>query len=957
MSMDCIIKLSSNERFMNVPLVCYALCREVVLFKLNNLGSVLCTDYLGGSTILLYSLVYCVYLLSLLHIDRVHAMVTELRSQASRQPTISDFRMQDQLRKLLGPRRASGMKNVNILLQASIEKGLLPAVTSLLKRCTMTRLNKPDSTGMSLLHYAAVNGRGDVISALALSGCNVSQPVCDGSLKPTETLPIHLAAQSGGLNAVCCLQHYGADLSATDTLGWAPIHYAAFHNYQTIVDYLVSVDKSYLDLVTSDKTQATPLLLAARNGCFDTFTRLIDLGATVRVTDSSNCTAVHIAILQHHINIIQYLIDIRCDDIDCIIWDVFVEMLSPDSSSHAEAAGKCLDAITRKSPYLYNKVLKYNVVNLLVQLTKKEEPLQLVSVQVLANLSNIKEIKSSLLKTDVVPSIVRLLSSSNDRIQACACIVLSDLGSNSETRDSIAKAGAFPQLVKLLQSEHDDVQVYACACIGILATDNPSNQNLVSESNGIPILVSLLQAKQSCIQGCAAHALRFVIEGNRSNQLATLSENATPLLVSLLRAKEPSVNKAAARAIEALADNCSQVQYELLNHKTCINLLKRLLKMRDPSVKVCGGCALWAIAGDLISNKRFIASHIGLVLLVDMLTVNHEKLNYVCSEALGALASELGDNQSQIAHVGGVKPLLDVLSVPTTQRVYLSVIRTLAALSMKPALVPNPEMQKSIVNARGISTLASIISAQQQVAEIVRVEAACALAKLVLNNPESDNLLAKQKGFSYLTIFKFFTSSDRIVRLLAGYCLSVMAFKNPSKEDVIKTHGTLNIANFTSFLESKDEFFQVHAAFQVVILSKLLTGVRAVDIAVMGIRLLVRLLDSDIESTKVQSAEFIASLAHSRGGIPDTLVMAGVLEGLMNNLATGNGPVIESCSVAIGYFTFNPTAFRLITGMFRDSPELFFTFKKHVGTIVVSPKFLTNWSYVENTGLPALRWV
>ena len=880
-------------------------------------------------------------------------MVAELRSQTSRQPAVSDFRTQDQLKKLLGPRRVSAMKNVNFLLQASIEKGLLPAVISLLKRCTMTRLNKPDDTGMSLLHYAALNGRGDVISALVLSGCNVNQPVCDESLQPTETLPIHLAVQSGGLNAVCCLQHYGADLSATDTLGWAPIHYAAFHNYQTIVDHLVSVDKSYLDLVTSDKAQATPLLLAAQNGCFDTFTRLIDLGVTVRVTDSSNCTAVHIAILQHHINIIQYLIDIRCDDVDCIIWDVFVEMLSPDSPSHAKAAGKCLDAITRKNLHLHSQVLKHNVVNLLVQLTKKEEPLQLVSVQVLANLSNIGEIKSALLKTDAVPNIVRLLSSSNDRIQACACIVLSDLGSNSQ--DLIAKAGAIPHLIKLLQSEQDDVQIYACACIGILASNKPANQKLVSESNGIPILVSQLQAKLSCSQGCAAHTLRFVIEGNRSNQLATLSENTIPLLVSLLRAKESSVNKAAATAIEALAENCSEVQYELLNHKACINLLKRLLKMRDPSVKVCGGCALWAIAGDLISNKRFIASQIGLVLLVDMLTVNHEKLYYVCSEALGALASELGDNQSKISRVGGIKPLLDVLSAPTSQRVYLSVIRTLAALCVKPALVPNSEMQKSIVKSRGVAILASIISAQQRIDEIVRVEAACALAKLIFRNPEGDSVLAKHKGFSYLDIFKFFTSSDRLVRLLAGYCISVMAFKNPSKEEVIKTHGSLNISNFTDFLESKDELFQVHAAFQVVLLSKLLTGVCAVDIAVMGIRLLVSLLDSDIESTKIQSAEFIASLAHSTGGIPDTLVLAGVLEGLMNNLATGNGPVVESCSVAIGYFTFNSTAFRLITGMFRDCPELFYTFKQHIGTIVVSPKFLTNWSYVEKIGLPALR--
>lgn len=324
-----------------------------------------------------------------------------------------------------------------------------------------------------------------------------------------------------------------------------------------------------------------------------------------------------------------------------------------------------------------------------------------------------------------------------------------------------------------------------------------------------------------------------------------------------------------------------------------------------------------------------------------------------CSEALGSLASELGDNQDRVVTVGGVKPLVEVLTMPTSQRVCLSVIHTLAAMTMKPALVPNPKIQKSIATSRGIVTLASIVASHGS--EIVCVEAASTLAKLVLNNPENDVYLAKHTNFSYRTLFKFFASADPIVRLMAGYCLSIMAFNNSAKLEMMKAHGKLNIASFSFFLQSENEFFQVHAAFQIVVLSKLLSGIRDVEAAVQGIKLLVKLCSSDTEQTKVLSAEFLGSLAHSAGGIPNTIVMAGGLDPLIQNLKSGNGPVIESSCVALGYLTFNHMAARLMVGTFRDDPELYQTFRDYFSTVTVSKKFLENWESVERAGLPTLR--
>lgn len=883
----------------------------------------------------------------------LHAMITELGNQCSRLPVITDSRAQDLLRKPCGPRQAAKMKTVNALLQASIEKGVLPAVVTLLKRCTQTRLNKVDESGKALIHHAAVHCRADALSALILAGSNVNLPCHSADQLSTATLPIHLAAQSGGLEAVCCLLRFGAELTTTDNDGWAPVHHAAFHNYQAIVLHFASADPNCIDLQTTDKGRSTPLLLASRNSGYDTVMCLVKLGANLKATDSSNRNVVHIAAQQHHINILKYLIDLAHPSLD--VWGELSAMLAANTGmGYPEAAARCMDPLTRWQPSHYGHLLKHSAVGSLVALLKgKDEKIQHLSMQVLANISNIEGIKVALVRADAIPPLVKLLTSTNDRIQANTCIILSDLGVIADNQVAVAKVGAIPHLVKLLGSENDDVQLYSCACLGILAYDHPENQASVSEASGLSPLIQLLSSDLSCIQACAASTLEAVLEGNRPNQLSALSLNAISFLVALLRSKKVSVHSNAARAIEALAENCEESQRELLGNSTCISLLKRLLRMRNPEIKVCGGCALWAIAGSLTSNQRLIATYMGLELLVDMLTVHNEKLDFVCSEALGSLATELGDNQDRIATVGGLKPLVDILTMPTSQRVCLSVIHTLSAVTMKPALVPNPDLQKAIANARGIVVLASIVSSQA--AEIIRVEAACTLAKLVLNNPDNDMYLTKHTDFSYRSIFKFFTSSTPIVRLLAGYCLAIMAFNNSVKLEQMRAYGSLNIANFTPFLCSVDEFQQAHAAFQVVVLAKLLSGIRDVEAMVRGIRLLVELCSSEAEQTKVLSAEFLASLAHSSGGIPNTIIMAGALDPLLENLRSGNGPAIESACVALGYLTFNPMASRLILGTFRDDPELYDIFKGNYSMVVMSKKFLEDWSNAEKAGLPALR--
>lgn len=446
----------------------------------------------------------------------------------------------------------------------------------------------------------------------------------------------------------------------------------------------------------------------------------------------------------------------------------------------------------------------------------------------------------------------------------------------------------------------------------------------------------------------------MLVDNTTESQLTALADGIVDPIVSLLRSKATSVHTNAAKVIDSLANGCPEAQ-NILKDETCLTLLRRLLKARTSEVKVCGASALWSIAGSHIKSRRLVANFIGIDTVVDLMTTRDDKLYYVCSEALGTLATELGSNQNRISDLGGVVPLVDILLCQTSEKVYISILETLELLIVKPGLVPNHTLQKAVADNRGLTTLAGLVVSPMS--EVLRVKAACTLAKVILNNPENEVKLSQLSKFTHLSLIKLLGSSDINIRLLAGYALSIYVFNNPMKLELVQAHGSLNIANFTSLLSSQDETHRAHGAFQLVILSKLLVGIDSAEGSIHGIKLLVQLAASQNEKTQFHCCDFLASLARCDKGIPITTVMAGAVTPLLNMLLSQNPPLEEAASIALGYFTYQPLASRLIRSRFRSEPELYEFFRKYLKNIMVSRLFMSEWMYLEKVGLPSLRYM
>lgn len=97
----------------------------------------------------------------------------------------------------------------------------------------------------------------------------------------------HFAAAKGELEVLQLLHSKGVDMDAEDVLGRTPIHYAALHDHESIVSFLV-LKSAWLD--ACDGTDCTALHLAARGGAAAAARRLVKLGAKINLRNQWDLT-------------------------------------------------------------------------------------------------------------------------------------------------------------------------------------------------------------------------------------------------------------------------------------------------------------------------------------------------------------------------------------------------------------------------------------------------------------------------------------------------------------------------------------------------------------------------------------------------------------------------------------------------------------------------------------------
>lgn len=118
--------------------------------------------------------------------------------------------------------------------------GILPRIVELVEPPTGSNnapanVNKLDREGVSLLHWAAINNKFDVVKYLISKGAEVDR--VGGN---QQASPMHWAIREYHLEMVGLLMYYGADPHVTDMFGMTCLHVAAQMGATSILLYLLA---------------------------------------------------------------------------------------------------------------------------------------------------------------------------------------------------------------------------------------------------------------------------------------------------------------------------------------------------------------------------------------------------------------------------------------------------------------------------------------------------------------------------------------------------------------------------------------------------------------------------------------------------------------------------------------------------------------------------------------------
>ncbi|XP_070568248.1 palmitoyltransferase ZDHHC17-like isoform X1 [Ptychodera flava] len=168
-------------------------------------------------------------------------------------------------------------------------------------------VRQPDHENVTLLHWAAINNRIDLVKYLINKGAIIDE--LGGELNSTA---LQWATRQGHLPMVILLMQYGADPSILDGEGCACVHLASQFGHTAILAYLIAKGE---DPDLMDQNGMTPLMWSCyRMFSVDPARLLLTMGASINLQDRVHQnTALHWAVMSGNSCVFQVLLNAGSD--------------------------------------------------------------------------------------------------------------------------------------------------------------------------------------------------------------------------------------------------------------------------------------------------------------------------------------------------------------------------------------------------------------------------------------------------------------------------------------------------------------------------------------------------------------------------------------------------------------------------------------------------------------------
>ncbi|XP_070331981.1 ankyrin and armadillo repeat-containing protein isoform X5 [Odocoileus virginianus] len=832
---------------------------------------------------------------------------------------LTDAQLHEQFKKKFGFKKAMKCKSIPFGMKSAVERGLYAVFHTFSRKTSSSTINVSDEAGYAIFHHAALHNRVPIICQLCNASFNVNQrrfvilsqesSKVDTKKERNGPTPLHLAAQVCSLETTICLLCFKADYTLSEKRGWMPIHFAAFYDNICIIIVLCRKDPSLLEAEATAENQCTPLLLAATSGALDSIQYLLSLGANWRKTDIKGNNIIHLSVLTFHTEVLKHIIELNIPELP--VWKTLVEMLQCESYKRRMMAVMSLEVICLANDEYWKCILDAGTIPALINLLKGSKiKLQCKTVGLLSNISTHPSIVHALVEAGAIPALVNLLVSEEPELHSRCAVILYDIAQLGN-KDVVAKHNGIPALINLLNLDIESVLVNVMNCMRVLCMGNKNNQRAVRDHKGIPYLISFLSSDsglfnwflnslEDVLTAVSSVTIAEVARDNKEVQDAMALEGAIPPLVALFKGKQLSVQVKGAMAVEALASYNPAIQRAFLE-KSLSKYLLKLLKAFQIDVKEQGAAALWALAGQTLKQQKYMAEQIGYNFIINMLLSPSAKMQYVGGEAVIALSKDSKIHQNQICEGNGIAPLVRLLRISKiADGTLLSVIKAVGSICIGVAHTSNPVSQQFVVEENAFPVLIQLLRSHPS--PNIKVEVAFSLACIVLRNDLLQKELQENEGFDYADVLYLLHSEDKII-----------------------------------------------------VLAKVIIDVDHITLTARGVTILVDSLYSADSTTIVLTGNLIATLAHSRAGIPEAFTTLGTVQQLCYHLYSGQEEVRMACSSALGYLTYNANAFRLLLKECRNKPNQFLRITKNISRDAsINPAFLKEFEMQQKVGLPSL---
>ncbi|XP_042805366.1 ankyrin and armadillo repeat-containing protein isoform X4 [Panthera leo] len=509
---------------------------------------------------------------------------------------------------------------------------------------------------------------------------------------------------------------------------------------------------------------------------------------------------------------------------------------------------------------------------------------------------------------------------------------------------NIPELPVWKTLVEMLQCESYKRRMMAVMSLEVICLANAGYWKYILDAGTIPALINLLKCSKIKLQ-CKTVGLLSNISTHANIVHAIVEAGGIPALINLLVSDEPELHS-----------RCAVILYDIaqLENKdviaTCngIPALISLLKLNIENVLVNVMNCIRVLCMGNEQNQRAVRDHKGIQYLITFLSSDSG------GEAVIALSKDSRMHQNQICEGNGIAPLVRLLRInKIAEGTLLSVIRAVGSICIGVAHTSNPISQQFVVEENAFPVLIHLL--RNHPSPNIKVEVAFSLACIVLGNDLLQNELQENEGFKYADVLHLLHSQDKDVCLRAGYALTLFAFNNRLQQYLILESGIMTISIFEPFLESTIETEKAMAAFQIIILAKVIIDMDHITLSARGITILVDSLYSVHSTTIVLTGNLIASLAHSRAGIPEAFATLGTIQRLCYHLYSEKEEVRTACSCALGYLTYNASAFRILLKECRNKPNQFLRVTNNISRDAsINPAFLKEFQMQQRVGLPAL---